>query len=128
MYVVPYTIEQVEAAHITVLQESGGESRILHPNILDSCSERLSEVIFGMERYPGLFMNATSLMDCISCFHVFVDANTRTALLSAIQFLDSNGWELRSDARILQSVFFMERTKTPEPIIVNIIKRVKTTK
>lgn len=47
--------------------------------------------MFGQDAYPDLWAKAAALMHSIIANHPFADGNKRTALVSAMAFLDRNG-------------------------------------
>lgn len=68
--------------------KSGLESATLQPQATFS----------GEELYPGIFMKAAVLAFGISQGQVFIDGNKRTGLISALVFLEVNGFTIKEEA------------------------------
>lgn len=62
--------------------------------LLSSAVARPQASFFGQDAYPDIYDKAAALLHSIAANHAFVDGNKRTALNSAIVFLDLNGHPL----------------------------------
>jgi death-on-curing protein len=62
--------------------------------LLASAVARPQASMFGQDAYPDLHVKAAALLHSLAANHAFVDGNKRTALNSAIVFLDINGHPL----------------------------------
>lgn len=82
--------EQVIEIHDYQLEEHGGLGGYRDFGAIDSVIARV-ENLFRYENETDIFILAASYLEAISRGHAFNDANKRTALLSALVFLDMNG-------------------------------------
>lgn len=83
------TTEQVIEIHDFQLEEHGGLDGYRDRGSIDSMVSRV-ENLHAYEGETNLFVLAATYMIAISRGHGFNDANKRTALLSALTFLDMN--------------------------------------
>lgn len=86
----------VEALHDQALALAGGASGLRDAGLLESALAR-PQNLFAFER-SDLFDLAAAYAEGIARNHPFVDANKRTAFLSAALFLDMNDVELAASA------------------------------
>jgi len=86
--------EELLAIHVRIIQQTGGPQGVRDTNLLKSIFERPKMSFGGEELYPTLWTKAAAYYEGLAKFHVFVDGNKRTALLSAMRFLRINGYEL----------------------------------
>ena len=74
--------------------------------LLASAVARPQAGMFGQDAYPDLHSKAAALMHSLAANHAFVDGNKRTALNSAIVFLDLNGHPLTTPVDVDKMVEF----------------------
>jgi death-on-curing protein len=60
--------------------------------LLEGCVGRPRSSAFGVDAYPDVRSKAAALLHSIARTHPLVDGNKRLAWLSAVVFLDINGW------------------------------------
>ena len=60
--------------------------------LLEGCVARPRSSAFGIDVYPDVRSKAAALLHSIARTHPLVDGNKRLAWLSAVVFLDINGW------------------------------------
>lgn len=88
------TAEEILILHARVIDETGGSHGVRDTGLLQSIAERPRTAFDGKEMYRGIFAKAATYMDSIIRYHVFVDGNKRTALISTARFLHLNQYEL----------------------------------
>jgi death-on-curing protein len=96
------TASQLEAIHWTIVEDfarqddpiSGG---VRTRALLESTALRPHTALGGISKYPTAAMAGAALFHSIVQNHAFHDGNKRTALVSLIAFLDTNGWLVQAD-------------------------------
>ena len=89
-------IEDVITIHDMIIEEYGGRSGIHDYSLLESALNHPSMVlVYGSKEEKEVSFLAATYFFHIIKNHPFADGNKRTGLLTAVQFLDSNGFELR---------------------------------
>ena len=86
------TTEDVLLLHHLSIEKSGGSHGLRDPGLLDAAVHRPLATFGGEDLYPTLFDKAGALCHSLIKNHVFVDGNKRTSLLSAMTFLELNGY------------------------------------
>ncbi len=86
------TTEDVLLLHHLSIEKSGGSHGLRDPGLLDAAVHRPHVTFAGTDLYPALFDKASALCHSLIKNHVFVDGNKRTSLLSAMTFLELNGF------------------------------------
>lgn len=86
------TTEDVLLLHHLSIEKSGGSHGLRDPGLLDAAVHRPQATFGGEDLYPTLFDKAGALCHSLIKNHVFVDGNKRTSLLSAMTFLELNGF------------------------------------
>jgi death on curing protein len=91
-------IEELHKAIILKTHDKIPErAHILNPSALELALELPKKCLFGQELYPDLFEKASVLIRELIKGHPFEAANKRTGYMSALIFLDENGYHLESD-------------------------------
>jgi death-on-curing protein len=62
--------------------------------MLDAIAARPNQIIYGHIPFDNTFMKCASLLEGIIRWHPFTDGNKRTGLLTAISYLEINGYML----------------------------------
>ena len=86
------TTEDVLLTHHLSIEKSGGSHGLRDPGLLDGAVHRPQATFGGEDLYPTLFDKSGALCHSLIKNHVFVDGNKRTSLLSAMTFLELNGY------------------------------------
>ena len=84
-------IEQVIQIHDSLIDKFGGLKGLRDRSLLESSIANPTTSVFGQEMYPSVFDKASCYLFSISRNHPFLDGNKRTASMSSIIFLRSNG-------------------------------------
>lgn len=73
------------------IDASGGSHGLRDIGLLESAVARPQASFGGQNLYPTLFLKAGALVHSLLRNHPFVDGNKRTAIYSAMTFLELNG-------------------------------------
>ncbi|WP_020620433.1 type II toxin-antitoxin system death-on-curing family toxin [Paenibacillus daejeonensis] len=90
------TQQQILELHDYVLQKHGGLLGVREPGYLDLIVEKPFTEYYGEEQYPGLFTKAAVYWHGLAKAYCFSDGNKRTAIMTALVFLELNGFELEA--------------------------------
>jgi death-on-curing protein len=85
------TLEQLLELHALVIEASGGSGGLRDLGRLESAIATQTQNVFGEELYPDVVDKAAAVIRGIIADHPFVDGNKRTAILSGLALLESNG-------------------------------------
>ena len=85
--------EEILILHALVVDETGGSHGVRDVHLLASIAHKPQSQFGGNELYPNLHMKAAILLEAIANYHVFVDGNKRTSLITAARFLALNGYQ-----------------------------------
>ncbi len=88
------TVEQLELIHAAVLAKSGGLFGTRDPSTLKSLETKPLQAVFGKTLYPTIFQKAATYAYLIITQHPFADGNKRTGVMSALTFLEVNGYDI----------------------------------
>lgn len=83
--------------HDNEMDHTGGVKGVRNLHGLESATEQPRASFDGKELYPNIFLKAAVLAYGIAEGQVFVDGNKRVALVSALTFLDINGYLINED-------------------------------
>jgi death-on-curing protein len=89
------TLEMVLAIHESMVEQYGGSDGIRDLFLIQSAIARPQAIFGGEDLYQTVFEKAASLFHSLLFNHGFVDANKRTAIVSAAALLGINGYELK---------------------------------
>lgn len=79
---------------------------------VETCISRVFMNIFGIDRFPGIFMKAAGLLYSFAGpFHPYIDGNKRTALVVAHVFLLVNGYSFYYPPNALQFMLSVAQDK-----------------
>lgn len=89
------TRQVVEALHAEQLRRHGGAQGLRDENALESALHRAeNKAAYGE---PDVFELAAAYAFGLARNHAFVDGNKRTAIVTAVLFLELNGWHCTAD-------------------------------
>jgi len=98
--------DDVLATHNQQVDDYGGGDGIRSDSLLRSSIDRPKQTFDGTELYPDVYAKAAALAHSLAENQPFVDGNKRTAIASAIMFLDLNGYEQADeDADIVDQLY-----------------------
>ncbi len=98
------TFEQVLAIHDNQIELYGGSHGIREITLFESAIMRPQTTFGGNDLYPSIFEKAAVLMHSIVMNHAFVDGNKRTGTVSALVFLEMNGFKLKVNQKDLTNL------------------------
>jgi death-on-curing protein len=84
-------VAAIRDVHDQIIRQSGGAAGE-HTELLYSACARPFQSAFGEPIYPTPVGRAAALFHAIICDHAFVDGNKRTATVTAILILSSEGY------------------------------------
>ena len=113
---------------ILVLQDQvrryGGEYGILDLSLLSSALAMPAATFGGKYLHADLFEQAAAYAFHICQNHPFLDGNKRTALASALVFLDLNGYEVQDpDGRLYKLMIGVAQGRKLKPEIASFLKQ-----
>lgn len=107
------TAEDVIRLHEIVLRKTGGLDGLRDAGALAMCAERPRAAFGGKEMYSSVFTKAAALLESIARNHPFVDANKRTAFMSALYVIENNGYETFFDNKDIEESTVRVVTEKP---------------
>lgn len=106
------TAEGILAIHERILEESGGLAGIRDIGLLYSIVEKPKASFGGQEMYQGIFVKGAAMLEALVNYHVFFDANKRTAFVTTAIYLRMQGYELEvTEAHCLQFMIAVAKKK-----------------
>lgn len=108
------TAEEILILHARVVDETGGSHGVRDAGLLQSIAERPKTTFGGREMYRGIFAKAAVYLDSIIHYHVFVDGNKRTALISTARFLHVNQHKLTATNEAVEKYVLKVAVEKPE--------------
>ena len=88
-----FTLQDLELIHMQIVDASGGSQGVRDSGRLESALAAMRQEVFGEELYPEIHEKAAVLLRGIIADHAFVDGNKRTGMMSALIFLNYNGYD-----------------------------------
>lgn len=116
-------INEIVEIHDRVIREIGGGQGIREPGLLAAIAEKPHASFGGSELYQTLFDKAAALFESLCNYHVFVDGNKRTAIVTLEYFLHKNGYILIASQN--QKEAFTLSTATNNPDLANVAAWIK---
>ncbi len=94
MHTIYLTLEQILVIHEDQIERYGGTSGLRNLSLLESATFRPQSTFDGNDLYTNPFEKAAALMHSLISNHPFIDGNKRTGFVSAVIFLEMNGWTI----------------------------------
>lgn len=91
------SVKDVLLLHNMAVDESGGSHGLRDLGLLESAVARPQASFGGQDLYPNIFLKSGVLIHGILRNHPFVDGNKRTAMYSAMTFLELNGYQFKAE-------------------------------
>ena len=107
------TAEDIIRLHEIILKQTGGKGGLRDAGALSMCAERPYASFGGIERYPTIFTKAAAVLESLARNHVFVDANKRTAFVTALYIIENNGYETFFDQKDIEESMVRFVTEKP---------------
>jgi len=90
------TLEQILLIHEFQIETYGGSHGLRDMTLLESAVFRPQTTFGGIDLYPTIFNKASALIHSLLLNHPFIDGNKRTAIASALIFLELNNYSFIS--------------------------------
>jgi death-on-curing protein len=118
-------LEEILEIHDLQLAAFGGLEGVRDRGLLESALEQPRATAFGQFLHGDLFEMAAAYLFHIVKNHAFLDGNKRTALLSALVFLDINGISIdREDDRLYEMTLAAAEGRIDKPSIAAQLKTI----
>lgn len=88
------TLEQILVIHQDQIERYGGSHGLRDLALLESAIFRPQSSFSSKEFYKTIFDKTAALMHSLILNHPFIDGNKRTGIVSALVFLELNGFRL----------------------------------
>jgi death-on-curing protein len=98
------TSAEVLFIHQDQIEKYGGSPELRDSGLLESALAQPAATFGGEDLHQGIFLKAAAYLYHICCNHPFLDGNNRTALASALVFLELNGATIEDPDEILYDV------------------------
>lgn len=92
--VIYLTLEQILIIHQDQIERYGGTHGLRDLALLESAIFRPQSSFSSKELYKTIFDKTAALMHSLILNHPFIDGNKRTGIVSALVFLELNGFRL----------------------------------
>lgn len=96
MNIIFLDLEQVLTLHLDQIEKYGGSHGIRDLKLLESAIFRPQATFGGEDLYSTIFDKAAALLHSIILNHPFLDGNKRIGIVSAIVFLELNGFRFKA--------------------------------
>lgn len=98
--------EEVIRIHDSLIQEFGGRSGILNMGLLESAINQPFNIwLYETRNNRKIYNLAAAYFYHIIKNHPFIDGNKRTGLLTAVEFIYNNGYELKKQYRDMDDLY-----------------------
>ncbi len=97
------SLEVLLALHILAIEQFGGSDGIRDLGRLESALASQRQQVFGEELYKSIFDKAAALCRGIVGDHPFDDGNKRTAMLTALTFVEINDYHFMAEPGELEN-------------------------
>ena len=114
---------EVIAINEEMVAHFGGLHGVKDSNMLSLAVGRPQMSIAFQDAYKTIFDKAASMFHSIINNHPFLDGNKRTSLLSAVLFLEYNGWKVKFTRK--EAVKFTRRAHNQDYTVEQISKWLK---
>jgi len=88
--------------HDHILEATGGMDDIRDIKLLRSVAFRPKTACGGKDMFITLFDKASAYYEALACYHVFNDANKRTAFVVTARSLEQNGYTIIATEKAIE--------------------------
>lgn len=100
------SVEEVIRIHDSLIKEFGGSPGILNRGLLESAINQPFNIwLYESRNNRKIYNLAAAYFYHIIKNHPFIDGNKRTGLLTAVEFIDNNGYELKKQYRDMDDLY-----------------------
>lgn len=96
------SVQEVKQIHDMLIAEFGGTNGIRSEELLDSAVNRMNASFGAKDLYVSIFEKAAAIFESLCKNHPFLDGNKRTAFVTAVTFLEINGYETNFDEKVAE--------------------------
>ena len=116
--------EDVLVIHSEIIDKTGGMHGLRAIALFTSIIEKPKSRFGGKDLYNGVFMKAAVYLEALVQYHVFLDGNKRTGIVTASRFLFLNKYELiASNKEVENFVLRVAVEKLDTPTIATWLKK-----
>ena len=106
------TVKDVILLHNFAIDNFGGSHGLRDLGLLESAVMRPQASFGGQDLYKTIFLKTAVLLHSLLLNHVFVDGNKRTAMFSAMTFLELNGYTFNAPQKeVVRTALWIENQK-----------------
>ena len=106
------TPKDIILLHSLAIDAAGGSHGIRDVGLLESAVYRPQATYGGEDLYPTLFLKCAALVHSLLLNHQFVDGNKRTAMFSAMTFIELNGYKFVAGQKdVVKYALYIENKK-----------------
>ena len=106
------TVKDVILLHNLAIDNFGGSHGLRDLGLLESAVMRPQASFGGQDLYKTIFLKTAALLHSLLLNHVFVDGNKRTAMFSAMTFLELNGYTFNAPQKeVVRVALWIENQK-----------------
>lgn len=118
------TVADVLLLHSLAIDNFGGSHGLRDLGLLESAVGRPQATYGDKDLYPTLFLKTAALVHSLLLNHQFVDGNKRTAMFSAMEFIELNGYEfVAKQEDIVTAALWIENDKPEIEEIANWLEK-----
>jgi death on curing protein len=123
------SLAEILLIHKYVLELYGGIDGIRDLSLLSSAVAMPESSFEGKYLHENIFQMASAYAFYICQNHPFLDGNKRTALASALVFLDLNGYEINDENNVLyRAIMEIASSKKDKKYLTDILKELSIKK
>lgn len=102
------SVDDVLSLHELLIDATGGSHGVRDHDLVEAAVARPQQTFGGQELYPTIFAKTAALFESLVNNHPFVDENKRTSALTAVTFMERNGWRVfASNAELVELTLAM---------------------
>ncbi len=106
------TSQDILLLHNFAIDNYGGSHGLRDFGLLESAVGKPQATYAREELYPTIFLKGAALVHSLLLNHQFVDGNKRTAMFSAMTFLEINGYKFVAEQKeVVECALWIENQK-----------------
>ena len=106
------TVKDVLLLHQLQIDEFGGSHGLRDLGLLESAVMRPQTTFDGVDLYESIFDKGAALVHSLLMNHQFVDGNKRTAMFSAMTFIELNGYKFNAkQEEVVEYALYIENSQ-----------------
>lgn len=108
------SVKDVILLHNMAIDAAGGSHGLRDYGLLESAVLRPQSSFGGQDLYPTIFLKCAAMVHSLLLNHMFVDGNKRTAMFSAMTFIELNGYTFLADQKEVVNYALKIENEKPE--------------